>query len=64
LYSHYLAWQVQKTRQREIEQRLRLGPRPLAPPRSNRIRRRLGLELIRIGSGLATDGPRRLAARR
>jgi hypothetical protein len=64
LYTHQLATVVHGDRQREIERRLRYGPRSIDRRPRNSVRRRVGLELIRIGSTLAPDGPLQLAARR
>jgi len=64
LYAHYIAQSVHRDRQREIEQRLRQGPRSIDRRPRNTIRRRVGHGLIRIGSSLASDGPLQLAARR
>jgi hypothetical protein len=64
LFTHQLATVVHRDRQREIERRLRNGPRSIDRRPQNSIRRRVGLEMIRIGSSLAPDGPLQLAARR
>jgi hypothetical protein len=64
LYAHYLATAIHRDRQREIERRLRQGPRSIDRPPRNSVRRRVGIGLIRVGSSLASDGPLQLAARR
>jgi hypothetical protein len=61
---HYVSMAVHRDRQREIERRLQFGPRAFDRPPSPSIRRRVGVELIRIGSSLACDEPLQLAARR
>jgi len=64
LYTYELAKAIDRDRRREIERRLRTGPRAIDRRPRNSVRRRVGLELIRIGSSLASDGPLQLAARR
>ena len=64
LNAHYVSLAVHRDRQREIERRLRFGPRAFDRPPSPSFRRRVGVELVRLGSSLAQDEPRPLAARR
>ncbi len=64
LFTHQIARDIHRERQREIERRLqfRINDRAPAPPRS--IRKRIGHGLIQIGSRIAADSPLQLAARR
>jgi hypothetical protein len=64
LFTHQLALEIHKERQREVESRLFL--RALGRDRLRRIslRQRLGRGLIHFGSMLAPDAPLQLAARR
>jgi hypothetical protein len=55
LQSHYIAQEVHKERQREIERRLWLRSEHRAQIRRRSLRRRLGLGLIQFGSMLAAD---------
>jgi hypothetical protein len=66
LFTHQLALEIHKERQREVESRLFLRALGRDRLRLRRIslRHRLGRGLIRIGSMLAPDASLQLAARR
>jgi hypothetical protein len=64
VFSHQIARDIHRERQREIERRLqfRIDPGPQRPRRS--VRRRVGRGLIQLGLVLAAEGPLQLEARR
>jgi hypothetical protein len=62
LFSHQIALDLHRERQRAIERQLELRRIDRSQIRRRSVRRRVGQALIQLGSAIASDGPTVVAA--